>query len=116
MKKRIFIFLSVLCCFFATTNLFGQTRELQISGKVTSGAGGETLPGVSVKLKGSTIGISTDVNGKYSIKIPSNQGILVFSYLGFKAKEVPVNGQKQIDVVLESDVTSMEEVLIVGYT
>jgi len=116
MKKRIFIFLSVLCCFFATKNLFGQTRELQISGKVTSGAGGETLPGVSVKLKGSTIGISTDVNGKYAIRIPSDQGILVFSYLGFKAREVPVNGQKQIDVVLESDVTSMEEVLIVGYT
>ena len=116
MKKRTFIFLSVLCCLFATGNLFGQTRELLISGKVTSGEEGETLPGVSVKLKGSSIGISTGPDGKYSITIPSDQGILVFSYLGFKSKEVPVNGQRKIDVVLEADVSTMDEVLIVGYT
>jgi TonB-linked SusC/RagA family outer membrane protein len=114
MNKKISIFLFLLCCLSATPNLFGQTAGLVISGQVTSKTG-ETLPGVSVKFKGTATGMSTDVNGRYSLKLPSSQGILVFSYLSYKTKEVAVNGQSTLDVVLEADATLMEEVLIVGY-
>jgi len=112
MKKKI-IFLSMLCCLMAATGIFAQTPGLLISGKVSSAT--ETLPGVSVKLKGTTTGASTDINGNYSIRIPANTGTLVFSYIGFRSKEVQVSGQTNVNVTLEAEATDMEEVLIVGY-
>ncbi|MBB5440725.1 TonB-linked SusC/RagA family outer membrane protein [Pedobacter sp. AK017] len=116
MKKKTFIFLSMLCCLFVATKVTGQNAGLLISGKVSSGTDKETLPGVSIKLKGTTTGTSTDVNGKYSIKLPSGDGVLIFSYIGHRTKEIAVNGQARLDVVLEPDVSTMDEVLIVGYT
>lgn len=72
MKKKIFTILSVLCCLFAVTKVLGQTSGLVISGKVSSGSDKETLLGVGLKLKGTTTDTSTDVNGKYSIKLHSD--------------------------------------------
>lgn len=85
-----------------------------ISGQVTS-ATGETLVGVSVKLKGTATGTSTDVNGKFSISIPDNNSVLIFSYIGYKTKELAVNGSETITIKLESDATSLSEVVVVGY-
>lgn len=111
MKKKI-IFLSMLCCLMAASMVFAQTPGLLISGKVSSAT--ETLPGVSVKLKSSATGTSTDINGNYSIRIPGNTGTLVFSYIGFRSKEVQISGQTNLNVTLEAEATDMEEVLIVA--
>lgn len=116
MKRKITILLSVLCCVFATANVLGQGTGHVVSGTVTSRPDGETLPRVSIKLKGSSTGTSTGMDGKYSLKIPSADGVLVFTYLGFKEAEVPVNGRTTINIVMEPDVTSLSEVVVVGYS
>lgn len=77
---------------------------------------GESLPGVTVSLKGTTIGVSTDVNGAFTLSIPKrDQSVLVFSFVGMKTKEIDWKGEKTLNVVLEEDVQEMEEVVITGY-
>jgi len=82
-----------------------------ITGKVTNAKTGETLPGVSIVIKGSNGGTTTDVDGNY--KIQSSQGsTLVFSYVGFMSKEVTVGNQSQLNVSLEEDAKNLSEVVV----
>ncbi len=90
-------------------------EELQftIEGTVTEKASGEPLPGVSILVKGSTTGTVTDVDGNYSLEVPNENAVLIFSFIGYSPMEVSVNGRSLIDV--EMDVSEMEEVVVVGY-
>lgn len=81
-----------------------------IKGQVTDSKG-QSLPGVSIKVKGSTVGTSTDANGNYSFDFPANS-VLVFSYIGFVTQEIPVNGRATINVVLVEDSQALSEVVV----
>jgi len=87
--------------------------DIQVTGTV-SAANGETLPGVSVSIKGSGKAVITDANGKFSILVPEN-ATLVFKYIGFTAKEVAVNGNPIINVMLDASDTSLDDVVVIGY-
>ncbi|WP_197092647.1 SusC/RagA family TonB-linked outer membrane protein [Labilibaculum euxinus] len=97
---------------FLTSAVFGQVL---VSGKVTD-VSGESLPGVSVFVKGTSVGSITDIDGDYSLEVPENAQILVFSFIGMKNQEVEFTGQTSINVILQEDVTGLDEVVIVGYT
>ena len=99
---------------FSLFTAFSTQAQDEITG-VVKDAQGIALPGVSVLQKGTTRGTSTDFDGKYSIKLTVGQRTLVFSYLGFKTVEVPVNGKKTINVTLEQASESLDEIVIVGY-
>ena len=86
----------------------------EIRGQVTDSKG-EALIGVSVRLKGSTVGASTDVNGRYTITIPDGPATLVFTYIGYDVKEVVVSGRTSVDVQLEQSNQALSEVVVVGY-
>ncbi|KHJ39290.1 TonB-dependent receptor SusC [Pedobacter glucosidilyticus] len=88
--------------------------DIAITGKVVDAAG-MPLPGVSVRIKGSTTGTTTDVNGKYTINIPDAGTVLVFSFIGFTSQEIVVNNQKSVDVTLIDDSKTLSEVVVVGY-
>jgi len=87
---------------------------VQVKGKVT-GDNGEGLPGVSVAIKGTTTGTATDQNGAYSLTVPGEQSVLVFSFIGYVTEEVLVGTQSTIDVQLVADIKSLQEVVVVGY-
>ena len=77
---------------------------------------GHTLPGVTVLIKGTIMGVVTDEDGNYSIELPDSQDIrLIFSFIGMKAQEVAYTGQKEINVTLHEDITEMDEVVVTGY-
>ena len=101
----------LLFCFLFIGSLYAQ--EYEVTGKVTD-VSNEPLPGVSVLIKGTTQGVSTDFDGKYTIKV-KNGDILEFSSLGMKTKQVKVNGQKVINVVLEDDNVALQEVVVTSY-
>ncbi|MGV3503428.1 MAG: SusC/RagA family TonB-linked outer membrane protein [Adhaeribacter sp.] len=90
-----------------------QAPAIKVTGKVLSDTG-EPLVGVTVFLKGSTTGTSTDVSGNYSLEVPARGSTLVFSYIGFLSRELAVTGE-QLDVTLKTDVASLEEVVVIGY-
>lgn len=110
--KRIFFF--ILICFVGAGVSFGQTKTIR--GKVTSSEDNLTLPGVTVVAVGSTVGAVTDVDGNYSITVPSDVAQLKFSFIGFAAQVVDINGRTSVDVVLQIDVTGLEEVVVTGYS
>jgi TonB-dependent SusC/RagA subfamily outer membrane receptor len=88
-------------------------QEIRITGTVTSG-NGDVLPGVSIIHKSTSTGTTTDASGNYTINV-SGDGTLVFSFIGFKTTEVNIASRTRVDVVLEEDVASLDEVVVVGY-
>lgn len=92
---------------------YAQDRTVQ--GTVTTGDDPNGLPGVNVLLKGTSIGAVTDIDGKYSIMIPQNGGVLVFSMIGFESKEEQIGNRSEINLVMEEDIAGLEEVVVVGY-
>lgn len=100
---------------FANSSKVLSVQDAKISGKVTDEKG-ETLPGVSVTLKGTTTGVLTDVNGKFSLNVPNaSSGTLVFTYIGYVTQEVTLSGQADINVQLQPESKSLNEVVVVGY-
>lgn len=92
-------------------DLIREKPPVTITGQVKD-ANGATLPGVSIKVKGTALGTTTDLDGKYSITVPDNSGILVFSYIGFVSQEVPLNNRTSINVTLEVGNTALNEVVV----
>lgn len=85
-----------------------------IEGKVQDDKG-ENLPGVSVLVKGTQLGTITDIDGKFSLDVSGDDAVLVFSFVGFLPQEVAVGNRTQLSVTLETDVRSLEELVVVGY-
>jgi TonB-linked SusC/RagA family outer membrane protein len=99
--------------FFLFISMGISAQNITVTGTVTDNTG-ETLIGVSVTEKGSQNGISTDINGAYSLNVSGN-ATLEFSYLGYVPQSISVNGRKQIDVVLLEDTKLLSEVVVIGY-
>lgn len=89
-------------------------QDLTIKGKITDNSGAE-LPGVNVTVKGTQKGIVSDAEGKYQLSGVPAKATLVFSFIGYLKQEIEVNNRTVIDVVLEADVKSINEVVVVGY-
>lgn len=88
--------------------------EKSVSGRVTSDVG-EALPGVNVLVKGTNIGTVTDINGEYKLQVPDDATTLVFSFVGYLDEEIEIDSRTQIDVVMMPDITSLAEVVVIGY-
>lgn len=88
--------------------------DILISGTITDEQG-QPLPGVNILVKGTTIGTTSDANGTYSLSVDDESAVLVFSFIGFLTQEVPVGAQTNVNVVMAADVTSLQEVVVVGY-
>lgn len=96
---------------YAGISSTGTQQNITVSGTVTDSEG-NPMPGVSVTVKGTAIGINTDLTGKYSIKVPSNESTLKFAFVGMKATEVVVGNQSVINITMTSDTKSLDEVVI----
>ncbi len=105
----------LLCCFpllicgvlsgFAQTIINGTVKDQR----------GESLPGVSVKVKGTNVGVNTTSSGQYSISIAGDNAVLVFSFIGMETQEIPVSGRTAIDVILNDNTESLKEIVVIGY-
>jgi len=112
MQKCITGLLALMLLLCATTTLYAQT--ITVTGTVFD-AMNEPLIGVNVQVKGTMIGVVTDIDGKYSLAVPNNQSILVFSYVGYLNQEFTVDNQRIINVQLREDTQRLEEVVVIGY-
>jgi TonB-dependent starch-binding outer membrane protein SusC len=91
-----------------------QKADFPLSGRVVDEKG-DGLPGVSVHLKGTTFGATTDPRGNFSLTVPDGTGSLIFSFIGYQAQEVLINNRSVINISLAVDTKSLEEVVVVGY-
>jgi TonB-linked SusC/RagA family outer membrane protein len=114
-KNRIrgfltFLLLAVFMAF--SPGLYAQQKTLQ--GKVTD-VQNVPLPGVSVVVKGTTVGTVTNMDGDYTLEVPADAATLVFSYIGMLSQEIEIGSQTTINVSMREDVVGLEEVVVVGY-
>jgi len=91
-----------------------EIREIEVTGIIVD-AQGLPMPGVSVIVKGTTSGVATDLDGRYSLSVPGPESVLVFSFIGFNTQEVTVGNQATINITLTENLANLEEVLVVGY-
>ena len=111
--KRLLL-LMFLFVFAGTSVLLAQTRV--ITGTVTSAVEGEgALPGVTVQVKGTTIGAITDLNGRYSVTAPATATTLIFSYVGMEMQEVEIGSRSVVDVQLKSTLVGLNEVVVTAF-
>lgn len=90
-------------------------QPVSVTGSVTDAATGEPLIGVNILIKGTTQGVISDANGKYSLSVPNNNAVLIVSYIGYTPKEVNIAGMTVVDVKLEPAVSQLAEVVVIGY-
>ena len=107
--KRIF---ALLLGFLFSIQLFAQNKT--VTGRVTDNAGAP-LSNVSVQVKGGGVGTTTDIEGRFSLSVPTNASTLVFTYSGMAAREVNITNETTVNVALQGQSQSMEEVVVVGY-
>ena len=112
MQRKLLLSLALLFSFFSEVWAQGRT----VTGKVTDGASnGLGLPGVTVLVKGTSAGASTDVNGNYSISVPENANVLTFSFVGYLSEERTIGSSATVNVTLNPDNKTLSEVVVVGY-
>jgi TonB-linked SusC/RagA family outer membrane protein len=95
-----------------TVSVFGQ--QIPVTGTVVDD-NGESLPGVNVTIKGTTQGVVSDVNGKFSINVPNEEAVLQFTFVGYSPQEIVTGDRRTIDVTLSEAATELDEVVVVGY-
>ncbi|MEM9722387.1 MAG: SusC/RagA family TonB-linked outer membrane protein, partial [Bacteroidota bacterium] len=110
MRKNLFYALGIGCLLFGY--VYGQQT---ISGTVSSASDATPLEGVAVVAKGTTVGAFTDVNGSYTLSLPSEVQTITFSFIGYKLLEVDVNGRTEINVDLVEGDLDLDEVIITGF-
>ncbi|HTN20903.1 MAG TPA: TonB-dependent receptor [Pelobium sp.] len=111
MNKKVLLLLFLSC--FVSWGVFAQTKT--VTGTITDQTNGETLVGVIINLKGTAISTQSDINGKYRLSNVPDNGVLQFKYIGYKTFESAVKGRSNIDVKLETDISNLNEVVVIGY-
>ena len=99
----------------SNTVLQEEKTEIKIQGKITASDGSGGLPGVSVILKGSSQGTTSDENGAYQIDVTDAKSVLIFSFVGYESQEIVVGNRSAIDVILKVDTKALSEIVVVGY-
>ncbi len=106
----------LLICFVLMSALMGEAlAQRTVSGKVTSSADGEGLPGVTVQVIGTNTGVVTDLGGNYRIQVPEGSSTLEFSFVGFTSQRINIGNRSVVDVVLREDIQSLEEVVVTAF-
>ena len=108
---KLKLFLAVL---FLTVSYWATAQNITVTGTVKDSSTGEPVPYAAVLIKGTLTGEMTDLDGLYSISVPAD-GVLVFSSVGYKDLEVPVDSKTVHDVMLESDTQMIEETIVVAF-
>lgn len=92
-----------------------KPTALKVSGTVLAAADGYPLPGVNVSVKGTKQSVATNLEGEFELEVPSEKSVLIFSFIGYVSREVPVGQQREFEIHLQEDIRSLSEVVVTGY-
>ncbi|MDH5607882.1 MAG: TonB-dependent receptor [Cyclobacteriaceae bacterium] len=115
MRNGLLKYIFPLTCMVLLVFAQGAWAQRSVSGQVTSADDGSGVPGVSVLLKGTSTGTTTDLDGNYRLSVGEDGGTLVFSFIGMTTQEVEIGNRTVIDVSMQTDITQLQEVVVTGY-
>ena len=92
-----------------------ELQQLEVTGRVVDAANGESLPGVSIMVEGTTIGVVTNAEGNYSLTVPGPDAVLVFSFIGYTSEKVGIEGRSVINIQLKPELQALDEIVVIGY-
>ncbi|MDR0681645.1 MAG: carboxypeptidase-like regulatory domain-containing protein, partial [Dysgonamonadaceae bacterium] len=107
-QKSLQLRLIVVVCLLFLFNVYGMAQGIVIKGTVSDETGAP-MTGVSIRVSGAKVGTVTDLDGAYTLNVPGSESVLQFSYIGYLSKAVKVENQQVIDVVLEEDLQTLDE-------
>ena len=110
MKKILLIHFMLI----AALIIDARAQDRTITGKVLD-ENGSSLPGVNIILKGTATGTTSDIDGNYVLSVPSQGGVLIFSFIGFMTREIEIGAQSSINITLLGDTRQLSEVVVTGY-
>ena len=111
-QERFRSLLFTLVMVLSVSVVFAQRK---VTGKITDSSNGDPLPGATISVKGTSVGVTTDGAGAYSINVPANGSTLVVSFVGFISQEVEIGNKSVVDVALLTDAQALQEVVVTGY-
>ncbi|MFW5725784.1 MAG: SusC/RagA family TonB-linked outer membrane protein, partial [Bacteroidota bacterium] len=94
----------------------GAMAQFRVTGTVTDASDRTTLPGVNIQVQGTSTGTVTDIDGNYELNVPSEESVLLFSFVGYQTIEMPVDGRSEINVAMMMTASQLEEMVVVGYS
>lgn len=109
LKSKLLLLL--IFCFAVST----ASAQNTVTGTILSADDNQPLPGVNILVKNTTTGTTTDIDGNYSIQVPDNDAVLVFSFVGYLREEIVVGGRNRIDLSLSPDISQLQEIVVIGY-
>jgi len=112
-RNVVLFFIAI--CFLQVHSAKAQSntdKEFKVTGTVRDGNSKKVLPGVNVTVKGTTTGTSTNTKGKYSLLVPSKHDTLVFSFLGYQTKQIPIEGENKINLKISPRVITGQEMVV----
>ena len=119
MKMRTFLFQMIFFAIFILSSSFSsveaQENSIPITGVVRGAQSNAVLPGVAILLKGTDTGTVTNLDGEFSLEVPSENTVLIIQYLGYETEEIEVGDQRYLDIHLEPSVDQLEDVIVVAY-
>jgi TonB-linked SusC/RagA family outer membrane protein len=98
-----------------TPGTVADQQQIKVSGTIIDASNNQALPGVNVLVKGTIVGAISDVNGKFVVTVNDPNATLVFSFIGYVSKEIPLAGKITVSVALEAEVSQLGEVVVIGY-
>ena len=100
---------------FATDPIEAESQQQTVRGAITDSQTGESMAGVNIQVKGTTVGVISDAGGRYSISVPDANATLVFSFVGYISQEIPLDGRTSLNISLVTELKGLEEVVVIGY-
>ena len=113
--RRIILLGLLLCALLSNSNVWAQQGSRTVTGKVVAGDNGEPLPGVAIMLADTSTGTVTDLDGNFTIQVPTTNAVLQLSYIGYQNQRVEVGNRSVVNVTLRVDEEQLEEVVVIGY-
>lgn len=104
----------LLCSLLLLNAVYAQVQNFKVSGTVKT-SNGDPIPGVGIKLRGTSTATVTGNDGRYHVTVPNVKGTLVFTYIGFQTVEMPINNRQQVNVVMNPSASDLDQVVVVGY-
>ncbi len=114
-KSRLLYVVFSFALAFTSLDVFAQDKEFEVSGRILDATTNEPLAGCNISVKGTITGASSGIDGRYSIKVPNENAILVFQFIGYEKQELLVGAQKEINISLKESALQLSNIVVIGY-